>query len=116
MVDSGSTDRTVEIAREPRRARDRGALARLCGAEELGRGSSAQNEWISRSTPTKRSREALEAEICGSRKPRPAVRRLYDAPAGPISGPLDLHTGWYPDRKVRLYDRTRAKWIGDLRA
>src|SRR5581483_7559441 len=24
-----------------------------------------------------------------------------------------LHSGWYPDRKIRLYRRDRAKWVGD---
>jgi len=24
------------------------------------------------------------------------------------------HSGWYPDRKVRLYDRRKAKWIGEF--
>jgi hypothetical protein len=24
-----------------------------------------------------------------------------------------LHSGWYPDRKVRLYDRRKARWVGD---
>ena len=24
------------------------------------------------------------------------------------------HSGWYPDRKVRLYDRRKAKWVGDF--
>jgi glycosyltransferase involved in cell wall biosynthesis len=24
-----------------------------------------------------------------------------------------LHSGWYPDRKIRLYDRRHAKWVGD---
>ncbi len=24
------------------------------------------------------------------------------------------HSGWYPDRKVRLYDRSKAKWVGDF--
>jgi hypothetical protein len=23
------------------------------------------------------------------------------------------HSGWYPDRKVRLYDRRRARWVGE---
>jgi hypothetical protein len=25
-----------------------------------------------------------------------------------------LHSGWYPDRKIRLFDRRRAKWVGDF--
>ena len=24
-----------------------------------------------------------------------------------------LHSGWYPDRKVRLYDRRKARWVGE---
>ena len=24
------------------------------------------------------------------------------------------HCGWYPDRKVRLYDRSKARWVGDF--
>ena len=23
-----------------------------------------------------------------------------------------FHSGWYPDRKVRLFDRRRARWVG----
>ena len=25
-----------------------------------------------------------------------------------------FHSGWYPDRKVRLYERGKAKWVGDF--
>jgi hypothetical protein len=25
-----------------------------------------------------------------------------------------LHSGWYPDRKVRLYDRRKATWVGSF--
>jgi len=25
-----------------------------------------------------------------------------------------LHGGWYPDRKVRLYNRTKAQWVGEF--
>ncbi len=25
-----------------------------------------------------------------------------------------LHSGWYPDRKVRLYDRNKATWVGEF--
>ncbi len=25
-----------------------------------------------------------------------------------------LHSGWYPDRKVRLYDRRKAGWVGEF--
>ena len=25
-----------------------------------------------------------------------------------------LHSGWYPDRKVRLFDRRKAHWVGEF--
>ena len=25
-----------------------------------------------------------------------------------------MHSGWYPDRKVRLYDRRKASWVGEF--
>jgi hypothetical protein len=25
-----------------------------------------------------------------------------------------LHSGWYPDRKIRLYDRHKGRWVGDF--
>jgi hypothetical protein len=25
-----------------------------------------------------------------------------------------LHSGWYPDRKVRLFNRKKARWVGDF--
>ncbi len=25
-----------------------------------------------------------------------------------------LHSGWYPDRKIRLYDRRKGSWVGDF--
>ena len=31
-----------------------------------------------------------------------------------ISEPGSDHSGWYPDRKIRLYDRRRGRWTGDF--
>ncbi len=25
-----------------------------------------------------------------------------------------LHSGWYPDRKIRLFDRRKARWVGEF--
>jgi hypothetical protein len=32
---------------------------------------------------------------------------------GQYLGRWILHSGWYPDRKIRLFDRKKAKWVGD---
>ncbi len=58
--------------------------------------------------------EALEGEIWNLKKTGPR----YDAYTVPrlaqYLGRWILHCGWYPDRKVRLYHRARAKWVGDF--
>ena len=64
-------------------------------------------------TPTNRLSEALEAEIWRVKKHGPQ----YDAYTMPRQarylGRWIRHSGWYPDRKVRLYDRRKAQWVGD---
>ena len=58
--------------------------------------------------------EALEGEIWQIKKNGPA----YDAYTVPrlaqYMGRWILHSGWYPDRKIRLYNRGKARWVGDF--
>ena len=54
VVDSGSVDRTVEIARQARSAGDREPLAGVRQAEEPGRIESRLTTGSSRSMPTRR--------------------------------------------------------------
>jgi (heptosyl)LPS beta-1,4-glucosyltransferase len=57
--------------------------------------------------------EALEGEIWQLKKNGP----LFDAYTMPrmaqYLGRWIRHSGWYPDRKVRLYDRRKAHWVGE---
>ena len=89
ILDSGSTDRTVELAQKLGVARDRGRLARLRRAEELGRRAGR-----ARLDPLARRRRSAErgagsARSGVSRRAGPQLRRLHHAPPGPLSGPLD---------------------------
>ncbi len=112
VVDSGSTDRTREIA------------ARL-GArviEEPWRGYAAQKnfaagcasfDWILSLDADESVTEELEGEIL-ELKTRTTECAGYSMPRlAQYLGRWILHGGWYPDRKVRLYDRTRAEWTGN---
>lgn len=113
VVDSGSVDRTVEIAARlgarviespwPGYAKQKNLAA-----------SKASFDWIFSIDADEALSEALEAEIWQLKKNGPG----YDAYTMPrmaqYLGRWILHSGWYPDRKVRLYDRRRASWVGDF--
>ena len=112
VVDSGSTDGTREIAER-------------CGARVIVRewdgysnqknfaASEARHDWILSLDADERLSVELANEIMkwkASGETAAAVsmpRRAY------YFGAWIRHSGWYPDRKVRLYDRRRAHWIGD---
>ena len=114
IVDSGSTDRTVELA-ENLGARVIEANWRgYAGAEELGRRAGHATIGFSRSTPTKRSAKRWKPKSGTSRRPArastPTPCRAWRATWAAGS----CIRGWYPDRKVRLYDRRKASWVGDF--
>lgn len=112
VVDSGSTDRTREIAQQ--------SNARVLSRNWTGyadqknfAAQSASYDWIlaldadEEATPDLRlSIQALQAagpQHAGYTFPRLA-RYL---------GRWIRHSGWYPDAKIRLYDRRRGRWHGD---
>jgi glycosyltransferase involved in cell wall biosynthesis len=111
VVDSGSVDRTVEIA-ERLGARviehpwEGFAKQKNFAAEQ------ARHDWIFSIDADESLSEALEGEIWQLRKSGPA----YDAYTVPrlaqYLGRWILHSGWYPDRKIRLYDRRKGRWMG----
>jgi len=112
VVDSGSSDRTLEIAEKlgakvvdspwPGYAKQKNLAAER-----------AQNDWILSIDADESLSEALEAEIWHLKKNGPE----YDAYTMPrlarYLGRWINHSGWYPDRKVRLYNRNKAQWVGD---
>ena len=113
IVDSGSVDRTVELAQN--------LGVRVIEASWLGYAAQknwaaeqATHDWILSLDADEALSEALEAEIWSLKKAGPR----YDAYTMPrlacYLGRWIYHSGWYPDRKVRLYERGKAKWVGDF--
>ena len=111
VIDSGSVDQTRELA------------VRL-GArviEEHWRGYAAQknfaascacNDWILSLDADEALTPELAAEIL-QLKQQGARFDGYSFPRrAQYLGRWIAHGGWYPDRKVRLYDRTKAEWVG----
>lgn len=113
IVDSGSVDRTVELA-EKLGARVIEAGWRGFAAQKNWAAEQASNDWILSLDADEALSEALEAEIWNVKKSGPR----YDAYTMPrlarYLGRWILHSGWYPDRKVRLYDRRKATWVGEF--
>lgn len=112
VVDSGSTDRTREIAA--------GLGARVI--EERWRGYAAQKnfaagrasfDWILSIDADESVSEELEGEILELKTRTPDCAGYSMPRLAQYLGRWILHGGWYPDRKIRLYDRTRAEWTGD---
>jgi glycosyltransferase involved in cell wall biosynthesis len=113
IVDSGSTDRTVELARNLG-ARIIEANWRGYSAQKNWAAEQAANEWVLSLDADEALSEALEGEIWNLKKTGPR----YDAYTMPrlarYLGRWILHSGWYPDRKIRLYLRDKASFTGDF--
>jgi len=113
VMDCGSTDRTREIAEQ------HGARVSAHPWEGYARqknfaAAQAQFPWILSLDADEVVTPELAAELreikargpgdaAGFRMPRLAWYR----------GRWIRHSGWYPDHKLRLYDRRRARWVGD---
>jgi len=113
IVDSGSVDRTVELAGNLG-VRVIEAGWRGYAGQKNWAAEQATNDWILSLDADEALSEALEAEIwnrkkCGPRHDAYTMPRLAR-----YLGRWILHSGWYPDRKVRLYKRGKAKWVGEF--
>jgi glycosyltransferase involved in cell wall biosynthesis len=112
VVDSGSTDRTVELARA--------AGAEVVHQPFLGYGKQknlaidrTRHEWIL----------SLDADEALSDELRAAILAVKAGTGGADAygmnrlnwycGTFLRHSGWYPDRKVRLWRRGAARWSED---
>jgi len=113
IVDSGSTDRTVELAEKLGvRVLEAGWLG--YAAQKNWAGDHATNDWILSLDADEALSEALEAEIWNLKKSGPEHDAYTMPRLARYLGRWIYHSGWYPDRKVRLYRRDKAKWVGDF--
>ena len=113
VLDSGSNDRTVEIATKLGarvvEASWHGYAAQKNIATEL-----AAHDWVLSLDADESLSEALEAEIWQIKKAGPQAAGYSMPRLAQYLGRWILHSGWHPDRKVRLFDRRKARWVGSF--
>lgn len=113
VVDSGSNDRTTEIAAKLGARVVESPWRGYAGQKNFA-SETASNDWILSLDADESLSEALEAEIWQIKKNGPEFDAYTMPRLAQYLGRWILHSGWYPDRKVRLFDRRRAKWVGDF--
>lgn len=113
VVDCGSTDRTAEIAAR--------YGARLLSHPWAGyarqknyAASQAKYSWVLSLDADEALSPQLIAELEQLKREGPGDRAGFLMPrAACYQGRWIRHSGWYPDFKLRLYDRQRGRWVGD---
>ena len=109
VVDSGSTDDTVRIARE---IADRVTAHEWkgYGAQKNHAAGLAAHDWILSLDADERVSPALAREIRAVLDAGPAARGYRVPRVTRYLGRWIRSTDWYPDLQLRLYDRRAARW------
>ncbi len=113
VLDSGSVDRTVELASKLGAKVLDGQWRGYAGQKNYA-AERASHDWILSLDADEALSEALEGEIWNVKKKGPQCDAYTMPRLAQYLGKWILHSGWYPDRKVRLYDRRKARWTGDF--
>lgn len=112
VVDSGSTDGTRHIAE---RGGARFILRSWEGyaAQKNFAASTAQHDWVLSLDADEALSRELSAELARLKQAGPDDAAGFTMPRlAYFRGRWIRHSGWYPDPKLRLYDRRRGRWVG----
>jgi glycosyltransferase involved in cell wall biosynthesis len=113
VMDSSSSDRTVEIAEKLGAKVNDSPWPGYAKQKNLA-AERASYDWILSIDADESLSEALEAEIWSIKKNGPQFDAYTMPRMAKYLGRWIRHSGWYPDRKVRLYNRHKATWVGDF--
>lgn len=109
VVDSESSDRTREIAAQ------RGARVIInkwpgFSKQKQFATEQATNDWVFSLDADERVTPKLANEIKGIIKESPTHHGYYVPRLSVYMGREIKHSGWYPDRQLRFFDRKKALW------
>ncbi|HSK11210.1 MAG TPA: glycosyltransferase family 2 protein [Vicinamibacterales bacterium] len=111
IVDSGSTDGTIELAR---RLTPKVFVREWPGFAEQKNFAAAQaaHDWIFSLDADERASPGLGQEVRGLLASGPSASAYRVPRVSFYLGRWIRSTDWYPDHQVRLYDRRAASWAG----
>jgi glycosyltransferase involved in cell wall biosynthesis len=112
VVDSGSVDRTEEICRSYGVNFIRQAWLGYSAQKNFANGH-ARSDWILSIDADEALSDGLRRSIL-ELKGEGAIRVCKFARMTNYCGHWVRHGGWYPDHKVRMFDRRKASWEGEL--
>jgi glycosyltransferase involved in cell wall biosynthesis len=113
VVDSGSTDRTGELAREFGARVVSRPFSNFGDQKNFAAGQAA-HDWLLSLDADERLSGALREAIAGWKKTEPDCV-AYEINRKPnYLGAWIRHSGWYPEYCVRLYRRDSARFVGAL--
>jgi glycosyltransferase involved in cell wall biosynthesis len=113
VVDSGSTDRTAEIAREHGAACFVRAWTNYAEQKNFA-AARTSNEWILSMDADEELSCALQSSLLEWKKRAPKFRVYEIARRTWYLGAWIKHSGWYPDFQRRLYRRDAAQFSGSI--
>jgi glycosyltransferase involved in cell wall biosynthesis len=111
VVDSGSTDRTPEIAREHGAVFWERAWTNYSEQKNFA-ATRAQNEWVLSMDADEELSSALQTSLLDWKKHEPKFSVYEMARKTWYLGAWVKHSGWYPDFQRRLYRRDKAEFSG----
>ena len=112
VIDSQSTDRTVDIARQ---FTDRVFINPWPGysAQKNFAAEKANHDWIFNLDADERVSPDLRKQIEDLKNAGDPQAAAFEVPRHTFYlGRWIRHSGWYPDFKLRLYNRTSGRWRG----
>ncbi|HEX5413185.1 MAG TPA: glycosyltransferase family 2 protein [Terriglobia bacterium] len=112
VVDSGSTDGTLKIAAELGARTISHPWEGFAGQKNLAV-REARHDWILSLDADEELNDEARAAIREWKQSTPRAGAYRFARRARYLGRWILHSGWYPDWKIRLFNRDNARWAGN---
>lgn len=111
VIDSSSTDGTQEIAADLGARVISHAFAGFAAQKNFS-SEQAQHDWILSLDADEELGPEAQAAVLEWKRTKPTAAGYQFARRAQYLGRWILHSGWYPDYKLRLFDRRQGIWQG----
>lgn len=113
VVDSGSCDQTEQICKEKGAIFQHHNWAGFSGQKNYAE-TLASGDWVLSIDADEALSPALQAEVKELKQLTPQDQAFRLKRLTNFCGSWIRHCGWYPDAKIRIWPRGKAKWAGTI--